>query len=102
MLTDLPNLLTLSRIAAIPLLVALVTWRTPAADLAACALFSAAAITDYFDGKLARDMERGRLMRSHADRQGPQAAEQEPGVERGQLATEIGIDAGTDLANKPA
>ena len=54
MLTDLPNLLTLSRIAAIPLLVALVALRQPAADLAACVLFSAAAITDYFDGKIAR------------------------------------------------
>ena len=54
MLTDLPNLLTLSRIAAIPLLVALVALRLPVADLVACILFSAAAITDYFDGKLAR------------------------------------------------
>jgi len=54
MLTDLPNVLTLSRIAAIPLLVILVALHDPAADLAACVLFSAAAITDYFDGKLAR------------------------------------------------
>ena len=72
MLTDLPNLLTLSRIAAIPLLVALVTWRTPAADFAACALFSAAAITDYFDGKLARDRRQisnlGRMLDPIADK----------------------------------
>jgi cardiolipin synthase (CMP-forming) len=54
MLTDLPNLLTLSRIAAIPLLVGLVAARYPMTDLLACILFSAAAITDYFDGKLAR------------------------------------------------
>src|ERR1700759_4306251 len=54
MLTDLPNLLTLSRIVAIPLLVALVALHDPPADLAACVLFSTAAITDYFDGKLAR------------------------------------------------
>jgi cardiolipin synthase len=54
MLTDLPNLLTLSRIAAIPLLVALVAMRTPATDLCACIVFGIAAITDYFDGKLAR------------------------------------------------
>ncbi len=40
MLTDLPNLLTLSRIAAIPLLVVLVALRHPVADLAACVLFS--------------------------------------------------------------
>jgi cardiolipin synthase (CMP-forming) len=53
--TDLPNLLTLSRIAAIPLLVLLAMIREPWADLAACVVFSAAAITDYFDGKIARD-----------------------------------------------
>jgi cardiolipin synthase len=55
--TDLPNLLTLSRIAAIPLLVALAIIGAPWADLAACAVFSAAAITDYFDGKLARERQ---------------------------------------------
>ncbi|MBC7800605.1 MAG: CDP-diacylglycerol--glycerol-3-phosphate 3-phosphatidyltransferase [Gemmatimonadaceae bacterium] len=54
MLTDLPNLLTLSRIAAIPVLVAVVAVRAPWADFLACALFSAAAITDYFDGRIAR------------------------------------------------
>src|SRR4051794_19211068 len=54
MLTDLPNVLTLSRIAAIPLLVVLVALRLPVADFAACLLFSAAAITDYFDGRIAR------------------------------------------------
>jgi len=54
MLTDLPNLLTLSRIAAIPLLVVLVALHRPASDFAACVLFSAAAITDYFDGRIAR------------------------------------------------
>ena len=54
MLNDLPNLLTLSRIAAIPVLIALVAVHTAAADLAACVVFSGAAITDYFDGKLAR------------------------------------------------
>ena len=45
MLTDLPNVLTLSRIAAIPLLVVLMALRSPEGDLAACAVFSAAAIT---------------------------------------------------------
>jgi cardiolipin synthase (CMP-forming) len=54
MLTDLPNILTLSRIAAIPVMVALVAIRTPGADIAACLVFSIAAITDYFDGRLAR------------------------------------------------
>src|SRR5579864_119160 len=72
MLTDLPNLLTLSRIAAIPLLVALVALRQPAADLAACVLFSSAAITDYFDGRLARtrlqQSDLGRMLDPIADK----------------------------------
>ena len=53
--TDLPNLLTLSRIAAIPLLVVLASINTQQADMAACVVFSLAAITDYFDGKIARE-----------------------------------------------
>jgi cardiolipin synthase len=72
MLTDLPNLLTLSRIAAIPLLVLLVALRHPAADFAACILFSAAAITDYFDGRIARDRRQtsniGRMLDPIADK----------------------------------
>jgi cardiolipin synthase len=72
MLTDLPNILTLSRIAAIPLLVVLVAINTPAGDLAACLLFSAAAITDYFDGKLARSRRQqsdlGRMLDPIADK----------------------------------
>jgi len=71
-LTDLPNLLTLSRIAAIPLLVVLVALRLPAADLAACVVFSAAAITDYYDGKLARSRRQqsnlGRMLDPIADK----------------------------------
>lgn len=53
--TDLPNLLTLSRIAAIPVLVAFAAIGAPWSNLAACAVFSVAAVTDYFDGKIARD-----------------------------------------------
>ncbi len=72
MLTDLPNVLTLSRIAAIPLLVVLVAVRTPVADLMACIVFSAAAITDYFDGKLARERQQlsdlGRMLDPIADK----------------------------------
>jgi cardiolipin synthase len=70
--TDLPNLLTLSRIAAIPLLVLAAFFRTPWGDVAACALFSAAAITDYFDGKIARDRKLtsdfGRMLDPIADK----------------------------------
>jgi cardiolipin synthase len=72
MLTDLPNLLTLSRIMAIPLLVVLVALHEPPADLAACVLFSTAAITDYFDGKLARSRRQqsdlGRMLDPIADK----------------------------------
>ncbi|MGD0103184.1 MAG: CDP-diacylglycerol--glycerol-3-phosphate 3-phosphatidyltransferase [Rhodopila sp.] len=72
MLTDLPNVLTLSRIAAIPLLVALVAIDAPAADLVACIIFSAAAITDYFDGMLARarlqQSDLGRMLDPIADK----------------------------------
>lgn len=72
MLTDLPNLLTLSRIAAIPVLVMLVALHTPAGDFGACVLFSLAAITDYFDGKIARNRRQisdvGRMLDPIADK----------------------------------
>ncbi|WP_158925425.1 CDP-diacylglycerol--glycerol-3-phosphate 3-phosphatidyltransferase [Acidisphaera sp. S103] len=72
MLTDLPNVLTLSRIAAIPLLVICVAIETPLADMAACIVFAAAAITDYFDGKLARSRlqqsDLGRMLDPIADK----------------------------------
>jgi cardiolipin synthase len=72
MLTDLPNLLTLSRIAAIPLLVVLVALHQAPADIVACIVFSAAAITDYFDGRLARSRSQqsdlGRMLDPIADK----------------------------------
>ena len=72
MLTDLPNLLTLSRIAAIPALVVLVALRQPAADMGACVLFSVAALTDYFDGRVARSRRQqsdlGRMLDPIADK----------------------------------
>lgn len=54
MLTSLPNILTLSRIAIIPVVVALFYATGAWAAYAACALFTAAAVTDWFDGYLAR------------------------------------------------
>ena len=70
--TDLPNLLTLSRIAAIPVLVALVAVRHPWGDVFACIVFSTAAITDYFDGKIARERRSissfGRMLDPIADK----------------------------------
>jgi cardiolipin synthase len=72
MLTDLPNLLTVSRIAAIPVLVALVALRTPAGDLGACVIFSLAGITDYLDGRIARARRQfsdlGRMLDPIADK----------------------------------
>ena len=53
-LTTLPNLLGLARILATPVLVALLLLPFPGAGLIACALFVAAALTDYFDGRIAR------------------------------------------------
>jgi cardiolipin synthase len=72
MLTDLPNILTLSRIAAIPVLIALVGLHTPLGDILACLVFGLAGITDYFDGKLARDRAQlsdlGRMLDPIADK----------------------------------
>ncbi len=56
MLTSLPNLLTLSRIAVIPVLVGLLYWTTPWASWLALLAFVAAAVTDYLDGYYARLM----------------------------------------------
>jgi cardiolipin synthase len=72
MLTDLPNLLTLSRILAIPVLVVLVALRTPVGDLAALLLFAAAGLTDWLDGHLARARHQhsdlGRMLDPIADK----------------------------------
>ncbi len=72
MLTDLPNVLTLSRIAAIPVLVACVALGTPWGDVAALLVFAVAAITDYFDGRLARTRAQtsdlGRMLDPIADK----------------------------------
>ncbi|MBP2227429.1 CDP-diacylglycerol--glycerol-3-phosphate 3-phosphatidyltransferase [Azospirillum agricola] len=54
MLTSLPNLLTLSRIAVIPLVVGLFYIPEAWAAYTACGLYAAACITDWFDGYLAR------------------------------------------------
>ncbi len=69
---NLPMLLTLSRIAAIPVLVALVALRTPGGDVAACVVFALAGITDYLDGRIARQRkmlsELGRMLDPIADK----------------------------------
>jgi cardiolipin synthase len=72
MLTDLPNILTLSRIAVIPVIVLLVAVGAPWAALSASLLFGAAGATDYLDGKLARERlqlsDFGRMLDPIADK----------------------------------
>jgi CDP-diacylglycerol--glycerol-3-phosphate 3-phosphatidyltransferase len=56
-LLNLPNLLTLGRIAAIPVLVILLLFDSREAGFWAAAVFGLAAITDWLDGWLARKWE---------------------------------------------
>ena len=71
-ITSLPNLLTLSRILAIPVVIA--TFYVPGdyARWFACALFSAAGVTDWLDGHMARRWEQqseiGRFLDPIADK----------------------------------
>ena len=71
-LTSLPNLLTLSRILAIPLVIATFYVDGDAARWFGCALFSAAGITDWLDGHFARRWEQqselGRFLDPIADK----------------------------------
>ena len=53
-LTTLPNLLGLARIAATPVVIALLLFPFPAGGLLAFLVFGLAAITDFVDGRVAR------------------------------------------------
>lgn len=72
MLTSLPNLLTLSRIGVIPVLLALFYVEAAWVRWVACALFTAACLTDYFDGYFARSRKQvsplGRFLDPVADK----------------------------------
>ncbi|MSP82558.1 MAG: CDP-diacylglycerol--glycerol-3-phosphate 3-phosphatidyltransferase [Alphaproteobacteria bacterium] len=72
MIATLPNLLSLSRVAVIPFLVALTYWDQPFSGWLAGTLFAAAALTDLFDGYLARKRSQvsdfGRLLDPIADK----------------------------------
>jgi cardiolipin synthase len=72
MLTSLPNLLTLSRIAVLPLLVAAFYLDSPWSSIVACAVFAGASLTDYLDGWLARTYQQtsslGRFLDPVADK----------------------------------
>lgn len=67
-----PNRLTLLRMAAVPLVVYFLTWKNFTGDVTACVIFSLAAITDWFDGYLARAYQSvtifGKLMDPLADK----------------------------------
>jgi CDP-diacylglycerol---glycerol-3-phosphate 3-phosphatidyltransferase len=70
---NLPNLLTYGRLAAVPLVVAFLFWPTEFwARWTALAIYSAAAITDFFDGYLARAWSQqsslGRMLDPIADK----------------------------------
>jgi cardiolipin synthase len=71
-LTSVPNLLTLSRILAIPVVVATFYVSGDYARWFCCALFSAAGITDWLDGHVARRWEQqselGRFLDPIADK----------------------------------
>jgi cardiolipin synthase len=56
MLTNIPNLLTLSRILAIPALIGAFYLSAPLSNWLAFAIFTAAGITDILDGYLARSL----------------------------------------------
>jgi len=70
--TTLPNLLTLSRIIVIPLLVGSFFLDKPLANWATWALFTAASLTDFLDGYLARSWDQvtrfGRFLDPVADK----------------------------------
>jgi CDP-diacylglycerol--glycerol-3-phosphate 3-phosphatidyltransferase/cardiolipin synthase len=70
---NLPNILTYGRVAAVPVLVALLYWpHADWADWTALGIFAAAAITDFFDGYLARAWSQqsslGRMLDPIADK----------------------------------
>jgi cardiolipin synthase len=72
MLTTLPNLLTLSRILVIPALVGAFYLDRPLSNWVTAALFTAAGLTDYLDGYLARTWDQvtrfGRFLDPVADK----------------------------------
>lgn len=67
-----PNILTMIRMAMVPVVIALLFVGQPTWDLIAAILFAVASITDYFDGYLARVQQQvtvfGKLMDPLADK----------------------------------
>ncbi|MDP6109020.1 MAG: CDP-diacylglycerol--glycerol-3-phosphate 3-phosphatidyltransferase, partial [Rhodospirillales bacterium] len=67
MLTNLPNLLTLSRIASIPLLVATFYIDHPLGNWLGLAILTLAGMTDFFDGYLARALSQQSMLGKFLD-----------------------------------
>jgi cardiolipin synthase len=71
-MTNIANILTMSRIAAIPLIAALLFFNDPLLRWLAFALYAIACITDFFDGYIARRMAQvsalGRFLDPIADK----------------------------------
>lgn len=69
---NLPNILTFGRILAVPMVAGLLMWDTYSARWTALAIFVIAAITDFFDGYLARKWHQqsslGRMLDPIADK----------------------------------
>jgi len=67
-----PNRVTLIRMAAVPLVIYFLSWKSLDGDIIACVVFTLAAITDWFDGYLARAYKAvtifGKLMDPLADK----------------------------------
>jgi len=71
-MTNIANILTMSRIAAIPLIAALLFFNEPLLRWLTFALFAVACVTDFFDGYIARRMAQvsalGRFLDPIADK----------------------------------
>ena len=69
---NLPNSLTILRVIMIPLFVVAKLWATPESDIIAGCIFIAACVTDFFDGYLARKLNKittfGKFMDPLADK----------------------------------
>ena len=63
---SLPNHLTYGRLAAVPVVAGLILWGGDAARWMALVLFIAAAVTDFFDGYLARRWQQQSALGPHA------------------------------------
>ncbi|HLW71121.1 MAG TPA: CDP-diacylglycerol--glycerol-3-phosphate 3-phosphatidyltransferase [Candidatus Binataceae bacterium] len=67
MLFTTPNLLTLSRIAAVPVIIVLLLYPGPSPSAIAAAVFLVASLTDFLDGYIARNYDSGTMLGKFLD-----------------------------------